>query len=399
MQNLLVNLRDAWREPAQESWLRAASGHRSGPRHRGQYSHLQRGERGAAAAASVSRIRSPDAPLAQASAKGISRDAVLLCLARELRRLGEAEPRVRKHGHLHRPDHESERDRRAGATLCRQSVTRLFLVRFASSRCWAASLRATRTKPAEATSVVLSYNLWKTHFGGDPKIVGSRVDLNDKSYLVAGVMPKNFVLPGWAQLWVPMAWTDQERAIRGNHNCMVIARLKPGVTEQQAQAEMDTISKRLEQQYPEDDQGWGAAVLPLQRDAVSDVRLALLVLLGAVAAVLLIACANVANLVMAKTLERRKEIAIRAALGASRIPTAEPDIDRDHPVGNHRRRPRDHRRLFRQPLYRGLPREPASEVCELRTRLAGTRVHSCHLGADRSSRRAASGGCASREPM
>ena len=134
--------------------------------------------------------------------------------------------------------------------------------------------------------LVLSYNLWKTHFGGDPNIVGNRVDLNDRSYLVAGVMPKDFVLPGWAQLWVPMAWTDQEKAIRGNHNCSVIARLKPGVSDQQAQAEMDTISKRLEQQYPEDDQGWGAVVLPLQRDAVSDVRLALLVLLGAVAAVL-----------------------------------------------------------------------------------------------------------------
>jgi predicted permease len=174
-------------------------------------------------------------------------------------------------------------------------------------------------EPGRGDVLVLSYNLWKTHLGGDPNIVGARVNLDEKSYLVAGVMPKSFVLPGWAQLWIPNGWTDQDKAVRGNHNYSVIARLKPGVAEQQAQAEMDTISQRLEQQYPEDDKDWGAVVLPLQRDMMSDVRLALLVLLGAVAAVLLIACANVANLVMAKMLERRKEIAIRAALGASRI--------------------------------------------------------------------------------
>src|SRR5205807_2483111 len=103
-----------------------------------------------------------------------------------------------------------------------------------------------------------------------------------------------------------------------NHNYTPIARLKPGVTLDQAQAEMNTISNQLAQQYPADDKGWGATVIPLRQDMVGDVKPALLVLLGAVAFVLLIACANVANLVLAKTLSRKKEVAIRTALGASR---------------------------------------------------------------------------------
>src|SRR3984957_11004420 len=98
---------------------------------------------------------------------------------------------------------------------------------------------------------------------------------------------------------------------------MVVARLKPGVQLKQAQAEMNTISARLQQAYPEDDKGWGAVVVPLHDDLVADVRPALLVLLGAVAFILLIACVNVANLALAKTFGRQKEIAIRAALGAT----------------------------------------------------------------------------------
>jgi putative ABC transport system permease protein len=131
-------------------------------------------------------------------------------------------------------------------------------------------------------------------------------------------MPPKFKFPDWAQLWVPMAWTGEQRAVRGNHNYMVIGRLKPGVEITAAKAEISAISTRLEQLYPEDDKGWGATILPLREQMVGDVRPALLVLLGAVAFVLLIACANVANLVLGKILARKREIAIRTALGASR---------------------------------------------------------------------------------
>jgi predicted permease len=170
---------------------------------------------------------------------------------------------------------------------------------------------------------VLSEGFWQTHFASDPKIVGGTISLDNLRYTVVGVIPSKSVFPtssdpkSQPQLWTPLAWTDAERAIRGNHNYQVIARLKPGADVQQSQAEMNTISARLEQEYPGDDKGWGATVVPLRDQLVGDVRPALMVLLGAVGFVLLVACANVANLVLVKTLARQKEVAIRTALGAS----------------------------------------------------------------------------------
>ena len=172
-------------------------------------------------------------------------------------------------------------------------------------------------QPGHANVVVLSHRLWQEHFGSNPAIVGQNVKMDGQSYLVAGVMPASFQFPDFAQMWTPMAWTDKEKAVRGEHHSVVVARLRTGVELKQAQAEMNTISSRLEQQYPEDNKGWGAIVIPLHDDLVSDVRPALLVLLGAVAFVLLIASVNVANLALARTFSRQKEIAIRTALGAS----------------------------------------------------------------------------------
>jgi predicted permease len=165
---------------------------------------------------------------------------------------------------------------------------------------------------------VLSYGLWQRRFGGDPNIVGQDIQLSDVSRTVIGVMPPSFKFPHKdAEIWVPLALDDNQKRSRSSFGYYAIGRLKPGVSLEQAQAEMGTIASNLESQYPVLD-GLGVNLVPLHQQVTGRVRPALLVLLGTVAFVLLIACANVANLLLARSAGREREIAIRTALGANR---------------------------------------------------------------------------------
>ena len=174
-------------------------------------------------------------------------------------------------------------------------------------------------QPGKDRVTVLSHGLWDRRFGSDPAILGKQVQLDGKSFTVVGVMAKDFDFPMTAELWMPLAMEAKEKTLRTVHSLQILARLKPGVQISQARAEMQTITRRLEDAYPESNKGWGVRVMSIGEFVSGQLtRQYTLMLLVAVMFVLLIACANVANLQYARSAEREKEIAVRLAIGAGR---------------------------------------------------------------------------------